>query len=119
MSRSARRDLDAMGYDGIVEYHIGEAIEVLAAQAGPFDLVFNDIDKRAYPESLPVVEARMRPGGVLIVDNMLWSGRIFDQGDSTPDTNGVRELTRLLTTSPNWTTSVLPVRDGIVLAVKR
>jgi predicted O-methyltransferase YrrM len=119
MSRSARTDLDEMGYDGIVEYHIGEAIDMLHNQAGPFDLVFNDIDKRAYPESLPVIEAKLRPGGVLIVDNMLWSGRIFDPADASPDTNGVREMTRLLTTSKNWTTSVLPVRDGIILAVRR
>jgi predicted O-methyltransferase YrrM len=119
MSRSARADLDAMGYDGIVEYHIGEAIEVLRAQAGPFDLVFNDIDKRGYPDSLPVIEAKSRPGTVLIVDNMLWSGRIFDAADASPDTNGVREMTRLLTASSSWTTSVLPVRDGILLATRR
>ena len=55
---------------------------------------------------------------MLIVDNMLWSGRIFDKRDTTADTEGVRELTRMLTTSPRWTTSVLPVRDGVVIAVR-
>lgn len=119
MSRSARTSLDAMGYNGIVEYHIGEAVEVLRAQTGPFDLIFNDIDKRAYPESLAVIEAKSRSGSVLIVDNIFWSGRIFDAADVSPDTNGVREMTRLLTASPNWTTSVLPVRDGIILAMRR
>jgi len=119
LSHRARRGLDAMGYRGIVEYHVGEAVDALRAQPGPFDLVFNDIDKRAYPESLPVIAAKLRAGGVLIVDNILWSGRIFQPRDSSPDTQGVREMTRLLTTSPEWTTSVLPVRDGIMLAVKR
>jgi len=107
-----------LGFADIVEFHVGEAIEVLRSQDGPFDIIFNDIDKHAYPASLPVVESKLRSGGVLIVDNMLWSGRIFDASDSSADTAGVRELTRLLTTSPQWTTSVIPIRDGVVVAMK-
>ena len=118
LSTQARRHLGAMGHDGVVTYHIGEAIETLRNEPGPFDLVFNDIDKHAYPASLPVIESKLRPGGVLIVDNMLWSGRIFDARDASADTTGVRELTRMLTTSPRWTTSVIPIRDGVVVAVK-
>jgi caffeoyl-CoA O-methyltransferase len=119
LSRQARTHLTAMGYANIVKYHVGEAIEVLSAQEGPFDIVFNDIDKHAYPASLPAIEAALRPGGLLIVDNMLWSGRIFDANDTSPDTSGVRELTKLLTNSPRWTTSVIPIRDGVVVALRR
>lgn len=119
MSRRARRALDAMGYTGLVSYHVAEAIEALGAAEGPFDLVFNDIDKRAYPASLPVIESKLRPGGVLIVDNTLWSGRIFDRADVSPDTAGVREMTRLLSTSPAWTTSLIPMRDGVIIALRR
>ena len=118
LSTRARKHLDAMGYAGTVTYHRGEAIETLRGQAGPFDLIFNDIDKQGYPASLPVIEERLRPGGVLIVDNMLWSGRIFDKRDTTDDTQGVRELTRMLTSRPQWTTSVIPIRDGVVVAVR-
>ena len=118
LSRQARTHLSAMGYGDIVTYHVGEAIDALRAQEGPFDLVFNDIDKHAYPASLPAIEAKLRPGGLLIVDNMLWSGRILDGNDSSPDTSGVRELTKLLTKSPLWTTSVMPIRDGVVVALK-
>jgi caffeoyl-CoA O-methyltransferase len=119
LSRKAATDLGALGFGDLVTYHVGEAIEVLNTQDGPFDLVFNDIDKHAYPASLPAIEAKLRAGGVLIVDNMLWSGRIFDSGDSSRDTNGIRELTRLLTASPQWITSVIPIRDGVVVALKR
>ena len=118
LSRQARTSLDAMGYDRVVKYHVGEAIETLRSETAPFDLIFNDIDKHAYPASLPVIEAKLRSGGVLIVDNMLWSGRIFDTRDSSADTKGVREITRMLTTSPRWTTSVIPIRDGVVIAVR-
>lgn len=119
MSRRARAHLGVLGYSSVVTYHVGEAIETLASEDGPFDLVFNDIDKSAYPASLPVIESKLRPGGVLIVDNMLWSGRIFDPTDMSADTLGVRELTRLLTTSGLWTTSVLPIRDGVIIAVRQ
>jgi caffeoyl-CoA O-methyltransferase len=118
LSSRARTHLGAIGFADIVEFHVGEAIEVLRSQDGPFDIIFNDIDKHAYPASLPAIESKLRSGGVLIVDNMLWSGRIFDASDSSADTAGVRELTRLLTTSPQWTTSVIPIRDGVVVAMK-
>ena len=118
LSKQARQHLGALGHDGVT-YHIGEAIETLRNEPGPFDLVFNDIDKHAYPASLPVIESKLRPGGVLVVDNMLWSGRIFETHDSSADTAGVREITKMLTTSPAWTTSVIPIRDGVVIAVRR
>lgn len=119
LSRQARTHLTALGHEGTVQYHVGEAIETLRTQDGPFDLVFNDIDKRAYPASLPVIESKLRSGGVLIVDNMLWSGRVLDATDRSADTAGVREATRLLTTGTRWTTSVIPIRDGVAIAVKR
>jgi predicted O-methyltransferase YrrM len=118
LSAQARGHLRTLGFGDGITYHVGEAIEVLQSQDGPFDLIFNDIDKHAYPASLPVIEQKLRPGGLLIVDNMLWSGRIFNAADSSPDTTGVRALTTLLTTSPRWTTSVIPIRDGVVVALK-
>jgi predicted O-methyltransferase YrrM len=119
LSNQARTHLAAMGYhDDLITYHVGEAIDTLRSEDGPFDLIFNDIDKHAYPASRPVIQAKLRPGGVLIVDNMLWSGRIFDARDTSADTEGIRELTRELTTSARWTTSVIPIRDGVVIAVR-
>jgi predicted O-methyltransferase YrrM len=56
---------------------------------------------------------------VLIVDNALWSGRIFDGNDRSPQTEGVREITRRLTTSRDWTTSLVPIRDGLLVAYRR
>ena len=119
LSNEARGHLAALGYDDIVRYHVGEAVETLRATPGPFDLVFNDIDKSGYPASLDVIEERLRPGGVLIVDNLLWHGRVFDGTDHSPDTEGVRELTRRVTTDPRWIASVVPIRDGLLVAYKR
>src|SRR6266511_4291505 len=62
LSREARGHLAALGYDDLVRFHVGEAVETLRRTAGPFDLIFNDIDKIGYPASLPVITARLRRG---------------------------------------------------------
>jgi len=118
LSARARKHLEAMGLDHVVRFTVGEAVEALGREAGPFDLIFNDINKDGYPTSLPVIKARLRPGGVLITDNLLWSGRIFDDADRSKDTEGIREFTRLITADPEWTVSVIPIRDGVLVARK-
>jgi predicted O-methyltransferase YrrM len=119
LSRRARRHLDTLGLADVVEYRVGEAVEVLRETDGPFDLIFNDIEKHGYPASLPVIREKLRPGGVLIVDNALWYGRIFDAEDRSAATRGVREATRLLATDPGWLTTLVPVRDGLLIAYRR
>jgi len=63
--------------------------------------------------------SKLRPGGVLIVDNLLWSGKVIDQGDRSADTEGVREMTRLVMNDPRWTASIVPIRDGLLFATRR
>ena len=116
LSARARRHLAALGLDDVVTFHVGEAVEALGRTAGPFDVVFNDIDKAEYPESLPVIAQRLRPGGLLLVDNALWRGRVLDSTDRSPHTAGVRALTRLIVEDPHWIASVVPIRDGILVA---
>lgn len=116
LSRRARGHLSALGLADLVTFHVGESVAALRESTGQFDLIFNDIDKAGYPASLPVIASRLRPGGVLIVDNMLWSGRIFDEADRSAHTQGVRTLTQLVTADPDWTASIIPVRDGLLVA---
>lgn len=118
LSRRAHQHLEKLGYSNILEYHVAEAIETLEQMPGQFDLIFNDIDKECYPESLPLIREKLRPGGVLIVDNLLWGGRVFDRKDGDPDTEGVLELTRQLTTDPNWISTIIPIRDGMLIAYR-
>jgi caffeoyl-CoA O-methyltransferase len=118
LSHQAHTHLAALGYAGMIHYRVGEAVQTLRETAGPFDLIFNDINKEDYADSLPVIAEKLRPGGVLIVDNMLWHGGIFDPLDQTPATESIRTLTGLLTRSPDWIASLVPVRDGVMLAYK-
>jgi predicted O-methyltransferase YrrM len=119
LSAQARRHLGVLGFGGLIEYQVGEAVQALREMEGPFDLIFNDIEKQAYPESLPVIAEKLRPGGLLLVDNMLWSGLIFDPHQRAPTTQGIREFTRMITTDPGWIASIIPVRDGLLVAYKK
>ena len=117
LSQRARGHLAKLGVDDVVQYHVGEAVAALRETPGPFDLIFNDITKKDYPASLPIIADKLRPGGVLIVDNMLWSRRILDPNEKSADAEGVREMTRLLF-QPGWITSLVPIRDGLLIASK-
>jgi len=120
LSKKAQGYLQRLGYEEYVEYQIGEAVEALEEfDEETLDLIFCDIDKEAYPEALPIIKDKLSPGGVLLIDNMLWYGRIFDKRDTTASTEGVREFTRLITTDPDWIVSLLPVGDGVILAYKK
>ena len=118
LSARAKQHLSALGYDDLVRFHVGEAVETLRGTEGPFDLIFNDIDKRGYPGSLDAITPKLRQGGALIIDNLLWHGRIFDEEDRSPDTEGVREVTRRVMGSRDWIASIVPIRDGVLVAYK-
>ncbi|MCL4559250.1 MAG: O-methyltransferase [Chloroflexi bacterium] len=119
LSRQARQHLSRLGYDSLIHYQVGEAVQALREIEGPLDLIFNDIDKRGYPASLPVIEEKLRRGGALIVDNLFWHGEVFDPHNHTADTEGVREFTRRITSSPDWIASIVPIRDGVLVAYKK
>lgn len=118
LSKQAQSYLDSMGFQDIVHYTVGEAIQALNAASGTFDIIFMDIDKQDYPKALPTINTKLSVGGTLIVDNMLWSGRIFDQKDESPETLAIRELTGMLMSSDQWLASIIPVRDGLLVANK-
>jgi predicted O-methyltransferase YrrM len=115
LSTRARRHLASLGLDGLVRYHVGEAVETLQGTEATFDLIFNDIEKPGYPGSLDPITRKLRSGGLLIVDNLLWSGRIFDPSDQSPETEGIREFTRRITADPRWSVSIVPIRDGLLV----
>ena len=119
LSERARRHLVKLGSADLVHFHVSEAVEALTQTEGPFDIIFNDIDKQAYPASLPVIKEKLRSGGLLIIDNMLWSGRIFDSKDTSPSTQGVREFTRSIIEDMDWIVSLAPMRDGMIVAYKK
>ena len=118
LSKLAREHLKALGYDGLIKYTMGEAIQTLHAAKGPFDIIFMDINKEDYVKALPTIYEKLRVDGLLIVDNILWSGRIFDKKDQSPATEAIRELTGMVMNNDRWVASIIPLRDGLLVATK-
>jgi caffeoyl-CoA O-methyltransferase len=119
LSQKARHYLAELNLGHLVHYRVSEAVAALKETDGPFDLIFNDINKEGYVASLPVIEEKLRAGGLLIIDNMIWSGRIFDESDTSEATEGIREFTRRITSSDDWIATLVPIRDGLIVARKR
>ena len=115
-----------------IDYRVGNALEIIDETAGEFDIIYNDIDKDGYPEAFDKAIPRLRSGGLFITDNMLWLGRVvtYDTDADVQEldeeeqwvhntTVGVKELTRLLYSSPDVFTTIIPLRDGVSVAIKR
>jgi len=117
-ARLAREWLGRAGLDHKVEFIVGDALQGVLAVPGPFDLIFVDVDKEQYPKSLPLTLPRLRQGGLLITDNILWGGRVMVSNPPEASTRGIQEYTRLLYENPDLYTTILPVRDGIAVSLK-
>ncbi len=110
----------AVGPTGrVVLIEVGDALEIGETLEGPFDIVFNDIDKQDYPAALDVAGDRLREGGLFISDNMLWQGNVLEPETNDAATRGVLELTRRLYASDAWITTLLPLRDGVTISLKQ
>ncbi len=110
--------LERGGFGGRFRIEVGRAIEVAARLDGPFDLIFNDVDKHEYPAALDAARRLLRPGGLFVTDNVLWSGRVLAPREGDRDTAGVLELTRRLREAPDFATAIVPIRDGVAIAVR-
>jgi predicted O-methyltransferase YrrM len=86
---------------------------------GTWDIVYNDIDKDGYPDTVDLAHAHLRPGGLFITDNVLWSGRVLEgEDDGSAATRGVREFTRRLMAHRGFLTAIDPTRDGVAVALR-
>ncbi|MBD5262691.1 MAG: O-methyltransferase [Bacteroides sp.] len=115
-----RRQLDASDHGHKIELRIGSAIDICREFTdGSVDLIFIDADKRQYPQYLEECARMLRPGGIIIADNTLWSGHVCDPAyDKDPQTTGVRKFNDMAIRLPGFETVILPFRDGITLLRK-
>jgi caffeoyl-CoA O-methyltransferase len=115
----ARRYFDRAGVASRITIHVGDAIELLSEQKQQFDIIFCDLDKEDYPRAFRLALPRLRKGGLLVADNVLWSGKVTERNPSEASTKAIVEFNRLLYASPDLFTTILPIRDGLAVAVRK
>ena len=101
-----------------IDIKVGDALELLSEQKEQFDIIFNDVDKEDYPRVLHLAISKLRKGALFITDNVLWSGRVVQENPSA-ETKAILEFNRALYNSGEFFTTVLPIRDGLAVAVKK
>ena len=120
---TARGYIREAGVDDRVNVMIGDADRYLHKLAGPFDLIFQDGDKTQYGPMLDALVGLLRPGGLLVTDNVLWSGEVVPGFVATPrehaaDTAAIAAYNERLAADARLTTTWLPVGDGVAIAIK-
>jgi len=96
----------------------GDGLEALARAEAGLDIVFLDGEKAEYPRALAVALPKLRPGGLVLADNVLWGGAVA-RGESDAATAGLREYTRLIFGSDGLASTIVPIRDGLAITLKR
>ena len=114
----ARGYFERAGVADRITIRTGDALELLSEQKQQFDIIFNDVDKEDYPRVFRLAVPRLRKGGLFVTDNVLWSGRVA-QPNPDSHTKAILEFNRLLYNSPELFTTILPIRDGVAVAVKK
>lgn len=112
----ARGYLERLGLADRVAFRLGDAVKSLEETTGYFDVVFIDVDKDGYPAALKAAAPRVRKGGYLLADNVLWSGRVVDASVRDAATEGIRQFNRTLFSLDEFRSVIVPLRDGVAIA---
>jgi predicted O-methyltransferase YrrM len=115
----ARGYFQRAGVETRIQVAVGDALDLLSAQNQEFDIIFNDVDKQDYPRVLDLTSSRLRRGGLFITDNVLWSGRVAEAGQQDKSTQAIQQFNRRLFAMPEFFTTILPLRDGLAVAVRQ
>jgi len=117
-AEKARQYFDRAGVSSRISVRVGDALEFLSEEKVSYDIIFNDIDKIDYPRVFRLALPRLKSGGLFITDNVLWSGRV---SKANPDatTKAILEFNKLIYESKDLFTTILPLRDGVAVCVKK
>jgi caffeoyl-CoA O-methyltransferase len=123
-AQEARGNFERAGVDDRVTVIVGDANLKIAKVAGPFDLIFQDGHKPLYSVMLDRLVALLRPGGLLVTDNVLWDGEVAPGFTTAPqrpdaDTRAIAEYNERVAAHPSLLTAIVPLRDGVSISVKK
>jgi predicted O-methyltransferase YrrM len=113
----AKKYFDRSSYHHNISQHIGNALEIIPGLTNKFDLVFIDADKSNYVNYFNLIIDKMNPGGVILSDNVLWSGKVIEQiNEKDIDTKTLLQYNQLLNSDNRIETVLLPIRDGLTIS---
>ena len=115
----ARKYFERAGVSDRITLKTGDALELLSEEKQQFDIIFNDVDKEDYPRVFRMAIPKLRTGGLFVTDNVLWSGKVAQKNPGEKSTKAILEFNKLLYSSPDLFTTILPIRDGVAVAVRK
>lgn len=115
----AQEYINKSGLADKIRIHTGDALTIIPALDMQFDMVFIDAEKKSYPEYFRLVAGKLKTGGILLADNVLWNGKVTgnEQGPDD-DTNSILMFNKLVHEDSRFENMIIPIRDGIMLALK-
>ena len=117
-AEKARRYFDRAGVSERITIRVGDALEFLSEEKEQYDIIFNDVDKTDYPRVFRLALPCVKSGGLFITDNVLWSGRV-SKPNPDAQTKAILEFNKLICESKDLFTTILPIRDGVAVCVKK
>lgn len=109
-----------VGMSRRIKYFVGDALDFIDQfEDDSLEFILNDIDKEDYPAILAKAVRKLKKGGLLVTDNVLWSGRVLHRHPAERSSQAIKVFNRDLFTSKSFFSTILPVRDGIAVCVKR
>ncbi|HKX82837.1 MAG TPA: class I SAM-dependent methyltransferase [Pyrinomonadaceae bacterium] len=117
-NKVARTFVERSAFKNSIEFHLGYAIDVIPTLPETFDLVFIDADKPNYSNYYKLVFDRVRPGGFILADNVLWSGKVLLE-EKDENTQALHDFNRMVIADDRVENVLLPIRDGLMLVRKR
>lgn len=116
-NKVARSFVEKTEYKNRIEFHLGEALNIIPYLPETFDVVFIDADKPNYSNYYDLVFEKIRPGGFIIADNVLWSGRVLDE-EKDENTQALHEFNQMVLADERVSNVLLPIRDGLMVVCK-
>ena len=114
-----RENFQRSAFGAKIDYHIGNALEIIPHINEVLDLVFIDADKKNNENYYNLVIDKVRPGGLILIDNVLWSGKVLETDVQDKDTRTINQFNFMISSDPRVEKLILPVRDGVFMVLKK
>ncbi len=115
-----RKYFKKSSFNSNITQHLGNALEIIPKLDHDFDLIFLDADKINYPKYLDILIVRLKKGGVLLSDNVLWDGKVLNEiSQKDKSTKAIVEYNKMLNNRTDMDSVILPIRDGITISIKK